>query len=149
MTGNSGLELNGMPAAGDVSGAATSNDDKHSKRMKHPHLPTEMALSNYTLANDMCQHNVDALNDANETHKLLASDSRDDNNQTTSNDSNRKRQKMICYDFQKGGCRRRVCRVSVRRCVHTHMRRLIGIDLGLFMLPVSTRDESGASSILS
>lgn len=111
MTGHSSFELNGIYVGGDGSDTTTSKDDKQLKRLKFPKSSAEMAAMNYTTVNDMCQHNTETLNDANEAHKL-AGDSRDDNNQSTNNDSNRKRQKMICYDFQKGSCRRRVCRVS-------------------------------------
>lgn len=113
MTGNSGFGLNGMHVSGGGSDTTTPNDDKQPNRLKHQHLSAEMAATNYTIANDICQHNNEGLNDTNDSHKLVTVDSRDDNNQTTNNDSNRKRQKMICYDFQKGSCRRRVCRVSL------------------------------------
>lgn len=46
-----------------------------------------------------------------------------DNNHTMQCDANGKRQKTVCYDFKKGICRRRFCRVSSNRNIwfHQHM----------------------------
>lgn len=59
-----------------------------------------------------CQNN--ANDTANETIECLRlnADKKPDNNHTTQSDGNAKRQKTVCYDFKKGICRRRFCRVS-------------------------------------
>lgn len=93
------------------------SDDKNSTRSIHSMIPGEVSTSNYPMGHiDIYKSNGDALTDAIEAHKFSMSAtcgdiSRDDHNQTTSSESNKKRQKLICYDFQKGICRRRMCRV--------------------------------------
>lgn len=76
-------------------GDPSSNDDKR-LRLK------EESTSNYNGSD------ADTFTDSNETYN-----SRDDNTHTSNSDSNnKKRGKTICYDFQKGLCRRRNCRVN-------------------------------------
>lgn len=58
-----------------------------------------------------CQNNTDTLNETADISRII-SDKKNDNNHTTQSDINGKRQKTVCYDFKKGICRRRYCRVS-------------------------------------
>lgn len=44
-------------------------------------------------------------------------DKKNDNNHTMQSDANGKRQKTVCYDFKKGICRRRFCRVSRKKSI--------------------------------
>lgn len=44
-------------------------------------------------------------------------DKKNDNNHTMQSDANGKRQKTVCYDFKKGICRRRFCRVSREKSI--------------------------------
>lgn len=93
------------------------NDDKNSTRSIHLIIPGEVSTSNYPMGHtDICKSNGDALTDSIEAHKYSLSaacgdGNRDDHNQITTSENNKKRQKLICYDFQKGICRRRICRV--------------------------------------
>lgn len=118
MTGNDSFEQH--------SGAdPTSNEDKK------PPRNMEETTSNYNGSADKNQHLGDTSNDANEAYKYSAGDSRDDNNHTPNTDNNsKKRGKVICYDFQKGLCRRRNCRVS-SKFVLASVRQSVGDEFSM------------------
>lgn len=61
-----------------------------------------------------CQQNnaVDMSNEAVDNPRINMDKKSDTNNHTMQSDANGKRQKTVCYDFKKGICRRRFCRVS-------------------------------------
>lgn len=58
-----------------------------------------------------CQNNADTANETVDCMRIHA-EKKPDNNHTIQLDGNAKRQKTVCYDFKKGICRRRFCRVS-------------------------------------
>lgn len=59
-----------------------------------------------------CHNNVDTSNETSDTMRANILDKKLENNHAISVESNGKRQKTVCYDFKKGICRRRFCRVS-------------------------------------
>lgn len=66
-----------------------------------------------------CQNNIDIGNDSTDIMRINV-DKKNESNHTNSNiqldlnsNLNSKRQKTVCYDFKKGVCRRRFCRVSI------------------------------------
>lgn len=58
-----------------------------------------------------CQNNVDTANETADSSRINADKKNESNHMNTQSDSNSKRQKTVCYDFKKGVCRRRFCRV--------------------------------------
>lgn len=61
-----------------------------------------------------CQQNntVDMSNETVDNLRINMDKKNDTNNHTMQSDTNGKRPKTVCYDFKKGICRRRFCRVS-------------------------------------
>lgn len=60
-----------------------------------------------------CHNNADASNELADNHlRSSGLDKKHENIHGISAESNGKRQKTVCYDFKKGICRRRFCRVS-------------------------------------
>lgn len=61
-----------------------------------------------------CQKNnaVDMSNEAVDNLRMNMDKKNDTNNHMMQSEANGKRQKTVCYDFKKGICRRRFCRVS-------------------------------------
>lgn len=57
-----------------------------------------------------CQNNGDTLNETADNLRTNA-DKKCDNNHIAQSEINGKRQKTVCYDYKKGICRRRFCRV--------------------------------------
>lgn len=100
-----GVELNRM-ANHDYT-INTMDDDKN--------LGTEKQRGNLFVENlkkspSTCQNNGDISNETADNLRINA-DKKNDNNHSMQSESNGKRQKTVCYDFKKGICRRRFCRV--------------------------------------
>lgn len=58
-----------------------------------------------------CQNNVDTANETADNLRINSDKKNDSNHTNAQSDVNSKRQKTVCYDFKKGVCRRRFCRV--------------------------------------
>lgn len=104
------VELNRKPSI--VYTMTTKDDEKNSGCEK-----SQANLSRFKRdkSPSTCQNKADASNETADNSRLNVSDKKNENNHGISNELNGKRQKTVCYDFKKGICRRRFCRVSENR----------------------------------
>lgn len=90
----------------------TKDDDMGSGAEKqNGNLFVENLKSKRDKSPGTCQNIGDTSNETADNSRISA-DKKCDNNHATQSESNGKRQKALCYDFKKGICRRRFCRVS-------------------------------------
>lgn len=59
-----------------------------------------------------CHNNADTINETVDISRMNADKRNESNHLNQQLDASSKRQKTVCYDFKKGICRRRFCRVS-------------------------------------
>lgn len=86
------------------------DDERNLSSEKHiGNLFMENMKNKRDLSPSTCQNNADTLNEIADILRINA-DKKNENNHVLQSDS--KRQKTVCYDFKKGICRRRFCRVG-------------------------------------
>lgn len=59
-----------------------------------------------------CHNNADTINETVDISRINTDKKNESNHTNQQSDTSSKRQKSLCYDFKKGICRRRFCRVS-------------------------------------
>lgn len=60
-------------------------------------------------------NSADTFDETADTNFRMNTDKKNDSNQTIQSEVNGKRHNTVCYDFKKGICRRRFCRVSSKQ----------------------------------
>lgn len=109
MSADSGVELN-RKLNNDYT-INTKDDDMNSGGEKqNANLFVEILKCKRDKSPGTCQNTTDTSNETADNSRINA-DKKCDNNHITQPESNGKRQKSLCYDFKKGICRRRFCRV--------------------------------------
>lgn len=97
----------------EINRKVTKDDEKNTTAEKPS---SNLCVENGKIKRDKspttCQNNVDTANDAADSSRNNADKKNENNHTANQSDANVKRQKTVCYDFKKGMCRRRFCRVS-------------------------------------
>lgn len=93
----------------------TMDEEKKSSSDKQKlNLSTEINQSNKSDKLLNANQQSDSFSEHLEIGKSII-DKKSEINQSTTNDNHTKRQKSLCYDFKKGNCRRRFCRVGTTK----------------------------------
>lgn len=110
------VELNRKPSI--VYKMSTKDDEKNSgcEKLQANLFVDNLSRSKRDKSPSTCQNKADTSNETADNSRLNVSDKKNESNHgISSNELNGKRQKTVCYDFKKGICRRRFCRVSENR----------------------------------